>query len=295
MQKIIMLKGLPASFKSSWAKEQVAKGGYLRVSMDDIRASVFGGWSPKKEKACLRLRDNMVRFGIAEGKNVIVDATNLNPKHKYRLKRLAEELGVKFEINDSFLERTPEECIESDLHRGEAAVGAKVIWELFYRWVAPNPLEKLQKDFDKPRAVLCDIDGCLAIKTGDRSYYDMSRVGEDSVNPFVGCIIDALREYGLEEGGKKYPYIILISGRGEEAREATEKWLAQNCIEYDSLIMRDFEDNRSDEIVKKELFQKQIEPYYAILGVIDDRPKVCRMRRSLGLMTLQAGFPEVEF
>ena len=177
MQKIIMLKGLPSSHKSSWAKEQVAKGGYLRVSMDDIRASAFGGWSVKKEKACLRLRDEMIRFGIKEGRNVIVDATNLNPKHEYRLRRLAEELGVKFEINDSFLKRTPEQCIQDDLHRGENAVGAQAIWEMFYRWVAPNPTVKLHKEFDKPRVVICDIDGSLAMKVTDRSYYDMTRVG----------------------------------------------------------------------------------------------------------------------
>lgn len=295
MGKIVMTRGLPASFKSSWAKDRAEKLGWIRVSLDDLRESVYGGWHPRREKYILNLRDAMVRSGIEQGKTVVVDATNLHPKHERRLRALAEELGVPFEIEDSFLQRTPMECIEADLHRGKNAVGSKVIWEMYYRWIAPNPVAKLQKEFDKPRAVICDIDGSLAMNASGGGYYGISKTEQDSINPFIGCVIDALSEYGREVNYEKYPSVLLLTDRPEEAREATEEWLDRNCLRYDKLIMREHGDERPEEVVKAELYQRQIAPHYAVLGVIDDRPKVCRMWRGLGLMTLQAGCPEVEF
>ena len=40
MQKVILLKGLPASGKSTWAKAVVeqGKGQYKRINKDDLRA-----------------------------------------------------------------------------------------------------------------------------------------------------------------------------------------------------------------------------------------------------------------
>lgn len=289
MSKVIMTKGLPCSGKSYWAKEQVQKGGCIRVSMDDIRESVFGGWSVKKEKACLRLRDTMVRYGIRESKNVIVDATNLNPKHEIRLRKLADAIGADFEVEDSFLQKTPEECITADLHRGKDAVGADVIWDMYYRWIAPDPIKKLSRDFDKPRAVICDIDGVLALNLEGRSYHDESRMSMDKIDPFMGCILDSLANYGYELDGEKYPSIILVSGRSESAREVTEDWLDRNAIEYDMLLMRQEGDIRRDDIVKEEIYLNQVEPYYAVLGAFDDSIRCCRMWRKCGLRVAQIG------
>ena len=289
MQKIIMLKGLPASGKSSWAKEQVSKGGYLRVSMDDIRASVFGGWSVKKEKACLRLRDEMVRFGIKEGKNVIVDATNLNPKHEYRLRRLAEELGVKFVINDEFLKVSPEECVRRDLHRGENAVGADAIWEMYNKWIRPLPDRVLEKNSDKRRCILIDLDGTLAQNVTGRSYYDMSRVNEDTPNPLISFIIDC-----IAGAGEYYADIVIITGRNEAGRVLTEQWLYDNCLDYEALYMRKEGDKRRDDEVKLEILEEEILPKYAVLGVIDNSKRCCQMYYDLGINVLKAGNPAGE-
>lgn len=285
MQKIIMLKALPAAGKSSWAKEQVKKGGYLRVSMDDIRASVFGGWSVKKEKACLRLRDDMVRFGIKEGKNVIVDATNLNPKHEYRLKHLAEELGVQFVIKE--LNVSPEECIERDLHRGENAVGSKVIWEMWEKWIRPNPEKVLDKNQEKRRCILLDLDGTLCKKVTDRSYYDMTRVNEDAPNSFISFLADC-----IAGSGEYYCDLVILTGRTESGRSATEQWLRDNCIDYKALYMREDGDKRKDYIVKEEIINNKILPQYAVLGVIDNSLRCCATYYKMGLNVLKAGNPE---
>ncbi len=272
MPKIIMLKGLPASGKSTWAKERVKKGGAIRISLDDIRASVFGGWSVKKEKACLRLRDDMARFAIAEGKTAIIDATNLNPKHEYRLRALADELGVGFEINDEFLKKTPEECIENDLHRGSEAVGAKVIWEMYDKWIRPLPTKVLEKQKDLRRAIIVDLDGTLSVRVTDRSYYDMSRVNEDIPDPLMSFLLDC-----IAGSGEYYADVLLVTGRSEEARELTEKWLKDNCIDYKALFMRKNGDRRKDVEVKEEILKEQILPKFAVVGAIDNSMRCCSM------------------
>jgi len=293
--KIIMLKGLPASGKSTWARERQKEGGnYLVISKDEIR-KMFGGYAPKREKDVLRVRNELIKLGIKLRKNVIVDDTNLNIKHERYIRQLANELGVKFEINDDFMEVPPEECIKRDLHRGEKAVGASVIWDMYYRWVAPDPQVNLDVNFDKPRCVICDVDGTLALNTEGRSFYDLSRVNEDTADPFVSCVVDALYNYGTEINGDKYPSIIILSGREEISREATEGWLKQYGIPYDQVIMRETGDKRSDSIVKRELYEKYVEPNYCVLGVIDDRPSVCAVWRSLGLRVAQVGNPYIDF
>jgi hypothetical protein len=59
--------------------------------------------------------------------------------------------------------------------------------------------------------------------------------------------------------------------------------------------MRAAEDQRPDEIIKSELYDQHIRDRFNILGVIDDRPKVCRMWRGLGLPVFQVGNPDYEF
>lgn len=289
-----MLKGLSGSSKSTWANEQIKTGNYVVVSKDEIR-KMLGGYKPSREKYVLRIRNDLIRSAIKLKKNVIVDDTNLNPMHERTLRQLAKELGVKFEVNDSFLQISPEECIERDLHRGDKAVGSSVIWEQYYKWIVPNPVIKLNKEFEKPRAIICDIDGTLSLNLENRSYYDMTRVGEDTADPFMSCIIDALYNYGTEKNGSPYPAILLVSGRNESARKATEEWLDRNLIPYDKLFMRLDEDCRKDAVIKEEIYHKYIEPEYTVLGVFDDRNSTSRMWRKLGLRVAQLGYPEIEF
>lgn len=292
--KIIMLKGLPASGKTTWAKQQFEKGTFLVVSKDTIR-KMLGGYTTKKEKQVVKLRNKLIEAGIEAKLNIIVDDTNLNPAHERTLAQLAKRLGAKFEVNDSFMKVAPEQCIERDLHRGEKAVGASVIWAMYYKWIVPNQLKKLHREFDKPRCIICDIDGTLAHNVKGRSIYDLGKVHEDVCDPFVGFALDAFANYGIELNGKPYPSIIILTGRYENSREVTEKWLSANMIPYDKLIMKQNGDMRSDIDFKEDIYHKEIEPDYSVLAVFDDRPCCCRMWRNLGLKVADVGNPYVDF
>ena len=153
-----------------------------------------------------------------------------------------------------------------------------------------NPLKKIDKS-DKPRCVICDIDGTLAHNLSGRNIYDYTRVIEDTPDPLVCAVVDSL-DFTF---GDDYLDIIIVSGREDSCRQETEEWLEHNDIPFDALYMRQEGDRRDDVIVKEEIYKKYIEPNYCVLGVIDDRPKVARNWRQLGLKTMQVGVPEYEF
>nr|CAK6596933.1 HAD-superfamily hydrolase [Klebsiella phage vB_Kpn_K2alpha62] len=80
--------------------------------------------------------------------------------------------------------------------------------------------------------------------------------------------------------------VIILTGRSDEAREITEKWLVQNgASHYDLLIMRAASDNRKDTVIKEEILRKiGIE---RIVAAWDDSPTVIAHFRSLGITTYQ--------
>ena len=133
---------------------------------------------------------------------------------------------------------------------------------------------------------IVDIDGTLALK-GERSPFDWSRVGEDLPNIPVIRVVEALLYVGDN--------IVFMSGRMEQCRRQTALWLTANidCCYVnpdggygEELFMRADGDFRPDEIVKRELFDNHVKPRYDVIGVIDDRGKVVRMWRELGLTVL---------
>ncbi len=133
----------------------------------------------------------------------------------------------------------------------------------------------------KPLAIICDIDGTLAHMC-DRSPYDYSKVDGDTVNEPVA---DILRQY------KGDIFVIIVSGREATCQKETEKWLKDKGISYHRLYMRKIDDNRGDQIVKKEIFDKHIKDKYKILFVLDDRDRVVKMwREELGLTCLQVAY-----
>ena len=82
--------------------------------------------------------------------------------------------------------------------------------------------------------------------------------------------------------------INLVSGRPEQYRQQTLKWLRHYGIPFESLYMRENGDYRPDDIVKQEILDLCFEKDNIEL-VIDDRPRVVRMWESNGLKVLDVG------
>lgn len=82
--------------------------------------------------------------------------------------------------------------------------------------------------------------------------------------------------------------LIIVSGRSDDYKEQTVKWLSDNKIFYDEIFMRKYKDNRDDAIVKSEIAD-EIEKTHNILGVFDDRPRVIRFWQKRGIWTFDVG------
>lgn len=79
--------------------------------------------------------------------------------------------------------------------------------------------------------------------------------------------------------------IILCSGRSEEHRSETVKWLARQGVKYHELRLRRDGDRRSDVTVKREMLAGIDKT--KVLFVVEDRSRVVQMWRSEGLVCLQ--------
>ena len=83
MKKIILTRGIPASGKSTWAKQEVLKDPEhsVRINRDDLRNMSGQYWVPAREKYILFCRNLLLNTAIYMNFNtIIIDDMNLNPK-----------------------------------------------------------------------------------------------------------------------------------------------------------------------------------------------------------------------
>lgn len=80
-QEIIMLRGVPGSGKTTWAKAYINEHRWVkRVCKDDLRAMLQDGYRPEWEGLIRELRDALIRALLDRGLGVIVDDTNVHPR-----------------------------------------------------------------------------------------------------------------------------------------------------------------------------------------------------------------------
>ena len=82
--------------------------------------------------------------------------------------------------------------------------------------------------------------------------------------------------------------IVIFSGRSDKTATATVSWLSQNKVPFKKLFMRPHKTMNfvSDEILKKDMLDNHVDIDDVFL-VVDDRNKVVKMWRSLGLSVFQ--------
>lgn len=279
MPKLIMTRGLPGSGKSTWAR---AQAGFRVVEKDEIRKlleSQGWKWSQENEKDVLDHQARVIYTDLKNGGNVIAADTNFG-KHETRLASLAREAGAEFEVKD-FTDVPIEVCLERNGRR-EKPVPEKVIWDMYTKYVEPFqkpvPVEWVE---GLPTCVICDLDGTLAIHVA-RGPYEEEKCETDEMDRYVCMVLEALKYAGHE--------IIFVSGRKEKVREQTQSWLDNHGWGKQTLLMRKTEDNRNDAIVKNEIFDQNIRGVYNVVCVLDDRDRVVKRWRELGLKCLQVNY-----
>ena len=143
----------------------------------------------------------------------------------------------------------------------------------------------------KKDIVIFDLDGTLAI-IDDRRQKAMKPNGKLNWDKFSS---DELIRKDLpnvpviktaklfHQGGFK---IYVLSGRSEETKQVTTEWLKKYDVPFHVLKMRVKNDTRPDEIIKEE-FIFELSILENIFLIFDDRKKVVKMWRTLGLPCFQ--------
>lgn len=137
MRKILVLRGLPASGKTTFAKALLENepNVWKRINRDEMREMLDSSvHSPDNERFVLTLRDWLIRSSIKAGRNVIVDDTNLAPIHLKKIRAIAQmlevETGEEVTVSIEEFDTQLEECIQRDAQR-QNSVGEEVIRQMY--------------------------------------------------------------------------------------------------------------------------------------------------------------------
>ncbi|SLD43594.1 Predicted kinase [Mycobacteroides abscessus subsp. bolletii] len=302
--KLTAMRGYPGSGKSTKAKEIAAATRAVRVCRDDLRKMLHDNHYTGKtecEEQVTTAERAQVHALLKSGTSVVVDATHLEPRWLRKWQKMAAQYGAEFEVID--VDTGQLKCAANDLlrkARGERYVGSDVIERMAKRYpiknwpkvtqletFTPEPVEWID---GLPEAIIVDIDGTVAHMAG-RSPYDYTQVHTDTVDEHVRWLVNTIA--GADNTPEGPPHVLVVSGRDDECREATDKWLVDNRIYRDELHMRptgakDANGNKlPDYRVKYDLFNQYIRGKYNVRFVLDDRDQVVNLWRALGLKCLQ--------
>lgn len=293
--KLLVLQGLPASGKSTFANS-LAKEGWEMVTKDDIRTELEATgwvWSKANEANVIAIRDARIQEALGRGVNVVSADTNFVRSHKVALRAIAEKVGAVFEIKR--FDVTLEECLRrNELRSGKAHVPVEVVHRLYNQYVANDPAhfplsanleivyEKVVLDPKLPPAIICDLDSTLSLyeHLNHRGHYDHSNCYLDEVNKPVREI---LRRFVDDTE------IIYLTGREEIYRAPTSRFLEDNNCPGGQLLMRPAGDTRKDILVKLETFNNNVRGKFNVRFCLEDRPRIVQLWRRLGLETLTVG------
>jgi predicted kinase len=292
MRTIFVLRGIPASGKSTFCKQfLIDNPKYYRVNRDSIRRGLIGEtYDQRIENLVTQIETYTLESILGKGKNVIVDNCHCTESYFSEICNIAKRIG-EIQVTEKIFDVSFEECCRRNNNR----TGIEK--------VPDNVMKKMQENFshisktertiyfpkkhnafitnlDLPNACMVDIDGTLALH-GDRGPFDWNKISTDYLNVPIANIVKTYHNTGTK--------IIIMSGRGIEnqIKVDTEAWLKKYEIPYDYIFMRNAGDNRADDIVKRELYEANVLNKFNVLFVLDDRSKVCRMWRNMNLTVLQ--------
>lgn len=305
MTRLTLTIGLPGSGKTTMAERcREADPTTVLVSRDGIRAELFGeftNYSQEQESLVTSIAEKAVDKALEEGRHVIVHDMNLRKAYRKRWATYAVKHGADFKYID--LTHIPvEHCItrvQTRYDLGGRWVDPEVILNLYKRYLSnkqaietPESLVEALKDTVQghdpvewipglPEAIIVDIDGTVALHEGVRNPYDTTRYHLDNPNePVIRAV--------QEEAYKLNRLILFVSGRDAKFFNVTYDWLMEHVkVPVAGLIMRPEGDTRRDDVVKLELFDRDIRGNYNIAKVYDDRNRVVKAWRSIKLLTLQ--------
>lgn len=285
MAKLVMMRGLPASGKSTEAQKIVEQGSWVRLNRDLLRTMLhYDKFTGRNEGLTVDAEKYLATSFLKGGISVVVDDCNLGDSHRDMWANVAKEAEAKFEVVEM---NTPvSTCRFRDQDR-EKKVGSDIITNMALRYgLHPKP----EKGY-----ILCDLDGTLCDITHRLPYAHgetkdwgkfFSLIAHDTLREDVADMVVGYAREGYE--------IIFLSARPDTYRKQTLLWIITHMADrlpngFLTLIMRRGNDKRPDVEVKQQLLDLHFPDRSLIKMVIDDRPSVIRMWRENGLPVTDVG------
>lgn len=295
MSKLVIMRGLPGSGKSTWAKAWVNEDpiNRVRLNWDDMRNMMGPYWIPERENTGIlkELREKFLKHMMERNWDIVCDNMNLNPKEIEFYENIVKEFNedghpYTIEFKDFFI--PVEECIRRDAMRANP-IGEKTIKSLFHKYmpliVGSEHRKKIESQptyrADKPDCIIVDMDGTLAFNLSGRSFFDdIDMIKYDTPLLATVSILRAMKMTGTCN-------IFIVTGRSEKSREATEVWLTENNIPFDKVFMREEGDFSHSNDFKQKVYEDNIKNNYNVLFVLDDDTKCMKMYQEQGLICMK--------
>lgn len=209
MRTLLLMRGAPASGKSTWIKENNLER--FTLSADNIRIMVQSPTmnedgkyeiTQKNDSKVWKVLFEMLEDRMKKGEFVVIDATHNNDKLMKRYKELAET--YRYIVFYKEMEATLEECLERNKTRDEYKFVPKEVVERCHRNIKLQPvphfchkidnIEQINnfyvENFDKYKrmVVVGDIHGCYEPMKEMLDKFDID--DEKNVFVFLGDYID---------------------------------------------------------------------------------------------------------
>lgn len=286
-KKLMLLVGPPGSGKSTFAKKYADKG-FVYVNQD------------------LQGKEHLDVFDLAiiNAKDIIVDRMNFSRGQRARYLELAKSRGYETAI--TVIHESHVTCLERCSKRKDHLtikdeVSAKSALNTFFtkyervQDAEADTVQRLWPDGNKPRAIICDLDGTLCDvehrrhfvrrpegeKKDWKGFFD--NMSEDRV---IQPVADILWKYHNSYNAT-HTKVVFCSGRPDNYRKITDEWLVKHQLDFGPLYMRSRNDQRQDDIIKEILLDFEILTRFTPYFILDDRDQVVRMWRRRGYICLQ--------
>ena len=144
-------------------------------------------------------------------------------------------------------------------------------------------------------AVLVDLDGTVA--NYEERIPLMPKDMDGDWGPFYRNQINDPPYEGVAEIVRRLQdlFIVIVTARPEQYREESAQWLVNNRIPYDAMMMRDSNDSRFNEEVKRDMVVAIKSMGWTPFLAFEDHPDTIEMFRGMGIETLAVSSHWMEF